>query len=426
MRPACCVRTVDHVGASLAGKQAWPVRRTLAAGVSLLLIVSSLLAAARLNDVLQLDPGPHEFNVAAWVTRNFPSKWLFLTGEAIRGRPPQALQDETTQRFFELTGAIEEVERSLSEARQRGLQPDEDSAKMLAALREERDTIENQVEATLEARVSTAAERAGLTRTVIDIVWPPVDFEFTDSPRTLVTSRRDRIQVVDTDLLRAGLAPSEIDAIEEETASQRNVSALAFSTSGVGAYPTLVGFSADYPSTLETIAHEWVHNYLFFYPLGFNYYDSDDLRALNETVANIVGRELAAAVMEVWPLQTNGGDAPPQDEMTRDLDPDIGAELRSLRGEVDVILAEGRIADAERLMEERRRDFAERGYYIRKLNQAYFAFTNLYAGETGSPAATNPIGLKIDELRGRSASLRDFVEKVSDVTSVEELDRLLR
>jgi hypothetical protein len=417
---------VDHVGASLAGKQAWPVRRTLAAGVSLLLIVSSLLAAARLNDVLQLDPGPHEFNVAAWVTRNFPSKWLFLTGEAIRGRPPQALQDETTQRFFELTGAIEEVERSLSEARQRGLQPDEDSAKMLAALREERDTIENQVEATLEARVSTAAERAGLTRTVIDIVWPPVDFEFTDSPRTLVTSRRDRIQVVDTDLLRAGLAPSEIDAIEEETASQRNVSALAFSTSGVGAYPTLVGFSADYPSTLETIAHEWVHNYLFFYPLGFNYYDSDDLRALNETVANIVGRELAAAVMEVWPLQTNGGDAPPQDEMTRDLDPDIGAELRSLRGEVDVILAEGRIADAERLMEERRRDFAERGYYIRKLNQAYFAFTNLYAGETGSPAATNPIGLKIDELRGRSASLRDFVEKVSDVTSVEELDRLLR
>jgi hypothetical protein len=413
------------VGISLAGKQAWPVRRTLAAGVSLLLIVASLLAAARLNDLLQLDAEPHEFNVAAWVTRNFPSKWLFLTGQAIRGRPPQALQDATIQRFFELTGDIDEVERSVNEARQRGLPPDEDSAAMLAALRKERGTIENQVEATLEARVSAAAEHAGLTRTLIDVVWPPVDFEFTDSPRTLVTSRRDRIQVLDTDLLRVGLSPSEIDAIEDETATRENVSALAFPTSGVGAYPTLVGFSADYPSTLETIAHEWVHNYLFFYPLGFNYYDSDDLRALNETVANIVGRELAGVVMEVWPLP-NAEDAPPQGDMTRDMDLDIGAELRSLRSEVDAILAEGRVADAERLMEERRRQFAERGYYIRKLNQAYFAFTNLYAGETGSPSATNPIGLKIDELRLRSPSLRDFVEAVSGVTSVEELDRLLR
>jgi hypothetical protein len=423
--PAGCVRTVDRVGISLAGKQAWPVRRTLAAGVSLLLIVASLLAAARLNDLLQLDAEPHEFNVAAWVTRNFPSKWLFLTGQAIRGRPPQALQDATIQRFFELTGDIDEVERSVNEARQRGLPPDEDSAAMLAALRKERGTIENQVEATLEARVSAAAEHAGLTRTLIDVVWPPVDFEFTDSPRTLVTSRRDRIQVLDTDLLRVGLSPSEIDAIEDETATRENVSALAFPTSGVGAYPTLVGFSADYPSTLETIAHEWVHNYLFFYPLGFNYYDSDDLRALNETVANIVGRELAGVVMEVWPLP-NAEDAPPQGDMTRDMDLDIGAELRSLRSEVDAILAEGRVADAERLMEERRRQFAERGYYIRKLNQAYFAFTNLYAGETGSPSATNPIGLKIDELRLRSPSLRDFVEAVSGVTSVEELDRLLR
>jgi hypothetical protein len=168
-----------------------------------------------------------------------------------------------------------------------------------------------------------------------------------------------------------------------------------------------------------------VHNYLFFYPLGFNYYDSDDLRALNETVANIVGRELAAVVMEIWPLQTNGGDAP-QDDMARDMDLDIGAELRSLRGEVDAILAEGRVADAERLMEERRRQLAERGYYIRKLNQAYFAFTNLYAGETGSPSATNPIGPKVDALRARSASLREFVETVSGVTSVAELNRLLR
>ena len=36
-------------------------------------------------------------------------------------------------------------------------------------------------------------------------------------------------------------------------------------------------------------------------------------------------------------------------------------------------------------MEQRRQEFAARGYYFRKLNQAYFAFTNLYAGAGGRP-----------------------------------------
>jgi hypothetical protein len=76
-------------------------------------------------------------------------------------------------------------------------------------------------------------------------------------------------------------------------------------------------------------------------------------------------------------------------------------------------------------MEQRRQDFAAQGYYFRKLNQAYFAFTNLYAGEAGDPSATNPIGPKVDELRRRSASLDEFIERISGVTSVADLDRQL-
>jgi len=76
-------------------------------------------------------------------------------------------------------------------------------------------------------------------------------------------------------------------------------------------------------------------------------------------------------------------------------------------------------------MEAKRRELVDAGYTIRKLNQAYFAFTNLYAGESGSPAAVNPIGPKVDLLRRQSASLGEFLERVGGVTSVEDLDRLL-
>ena len=77
-------------------------------------------------------------------------------------------------------------------------------------------------------------------------------------------------------------------------------------------------------------------------------------------------------------------------------------------------------------MEERRQELADAGYFIRKINQAYFAYLNLYAGEDGSAAATNPIGPKIDELRQRTGTLRQFVDVIGDVTSVEELDAALQ
>jgi hypothetical protein len=92
---------------------------------------------------------------------------------------------------------------------------------------------------------------------------------------------------------------------------------------------------------------------------------------------------------------------------------------------VDTLLAAGKIDEAEALMETRRQELAAQGYYIRKINQAYFAYLNLYAGEAGSPAAVNPIGPKVDELRKRTGSLERFVQVVGNVTSVPELDEAL-
>ena len=97
--------------------------------------------------------------------------------------------------------------------------------------------------------------------------------------------------------------------------------------------------------------------------------------------------------------------------------------MRALRLEVDDLLAAGRVDEAEALMEQKRLFFAENGVYIRKINQAYFAFHGSYADSAGS---IDPIGPKLQELRERSDSLESFIETARDFTSAADLDEALR
>jgi hypothetical protein len=354
-----------------------------------------------------------------------PQKWLFLLGEFLRGAPPRESQDAHLQRFFVLNREIEARQGTISDLEQRGEAVSAQAQTTLQRRVSERDRIENQVEATLEARITDAAVDLGLTRTFLGIVWPPIDFEFTDAPHTLVTSPRDRIELRSSNLLREDLTIAELEAIEARTQAGEGVSALAFPIGGVGAYPAIVDYPSSYRAALLIAAHEWTHHYLFFRPLGRRYNASNDLRTINETVADLVGNELANAVISRWPLPE--APAPASAPQTSANAPaiDIGAELRSLREEVDALLAAGEIEAAETLMEEKRRELVDAGYAIRKLNQAYFAFANLYAGESGSPGAVNPIGPKVDLLRRQSTSLSEFLDRVGGVTSAGDLDRLL-
>ena len=399
-------------------------RRAWAAVLVCLLVTASLIGSLRMHRDLGLKPGPNEYNIGAWEIRHAPQKWLFLLGEFFRGAPPIESQDAHLRRFFQLSREVSQLQTQLSDLEQRGETLPPGSFSALQAKLDERDRIENQVEATLEARITSVAGGLGLTRSFLDIVWPPVDFEFTEAPHTLVTSPRDRIELRSSDLLREDLTIAELEAIEADTQAAENVSALAFPVGGVGAYPAIIDYPTDYRGALLIAAHEWTHHYLFFRPLGLRYNASTDLRTINETVADLVGNELANAVMQHWPLPDAASGSQPagsSDAPTIDL----GAELRGLRAEVEALLAAGEIDAAEVLMEQKRQQLADAGYAIRKLNQAYFAFTNLYAGEAGSIAAVNPIGPKVDQLRRQSESLREFIERVSAVTSVADLDRLL-
>lgn len=86
------------------------------------------------------------------------------------------------------------------------------------------------------------------------------------------------------------------------------------------------------------------------------------------------------------------------------------------------MLAAGQIEAAEAYMEARRGVLVERGYSIRKLNQAYFAFHGSYAVGTG---ATDPIGGKLRALRLRTDSLTRFMQIVARFDAAADLDAAL-
>jgi hypothetical protein len=73
-------------------------------------------------------------------------------------------------------------------------------------------------------------------------------------------------------------------------------------------------------------------------------------------------------------------------------------------------------------MEERRRFFLSKGYVIRKLNQAYFAFYGSYAD---SPISVDPIGRDLHKLRRQVPTLKEFISVASRLTSYEDLKKLI-
>ena len=75
-------------------------------------------------------------------------------------------------------------------------------------------------------------------------------------------------------------------------------------------------------------------------------------------------------------------------------------------------------------MRQRRTVFADHGYLIRKLNQAYFAFNGAYADEPGA-AGEDPVGPAVRRLRDRSPSLRAFLDTMAPMTTFDELVRAL-
>lgn len=341
------------------------------------------------------------FDFLRWEVTTLPNKWLDALGAPVRHDPSS---EDALRRYFALADRDGEEGRAL----------------------------ENEVEAVIEGRVDAVLRELGAGWPLSPLgVWPPVDAELAGSPRVLVISPRDRIARIESDTLRPDLTVEEAVAIERRIEQRHeDRSALVVGTGGLSLYPAVVSNRDSYAETVETVAHEWVHHYLSIYPLGRDYFRSDDVRTINETVADLVGSEVARLVLTRWPLEPLATPAAtptpaPTPAPSATLAPprlDFDATMRDLRVEVDALLAAGRIEDAERRMEEVRQRLNDAGYRIRRINQAYFAWYGTYAARGDS---VDPLGNQLRDLRERSGSVARFLEVVRAATTRDDVATLV-
>ncbi len=300
----------------------------------------------------------------------------------------------------------------------------------VAALRAEEKARQMLAEAILEEQIACTLADEGFG--VLGQEFPPIGAHFTPLPLLLVVSPRDHIESILSPYLRHGLDTARREAIEEQVdTTSFDVSSLVTGIGGLSAYPAMLLESSSLNWIAEVAAHEWTHHYLTPRPLGWNYDAAPQTRTINETVASIVGKEVGRQmVARYYPelLPPEPEPAPEEPEETPPLEPpefDFRAEMRETRIQVDELLAQGKIEEAETYMEERRQEFVAHGYYIRKLNQAYFAFHGAYADEPGA-AGDDPIGPAVQELRARSPDLYTFVARIAPITTLAELEALLK
>ena len=110
--------------------------------------------------------------------------------------------------------------------------------------------------------------------------------------------------------------------------------------------------STDLAGLIETVAHEWIHNYLTFKPLGIRYEFSSELRTMNETTASIAGKEISRAVMQRFDSSIDNRRNPLYDTVAIDFYPglkyhnqpfDFQTEMYQTRLRVDELLSDGKI-----------------------------------------------------------------------------------
>jgi hypothetical protein len=290
--------------------------------------------------------------------------------------------------------------------------------------RSRRPELRNDAEAAMERAVSDAFVRVGVTRDQplplpSQHLFPPVLVALTTPPNVLVVAPRTELRVLESVVLNS----LDVAAQErlEASADSTGVASLVAPIGGLATYPAMV-LEEDQPErVLSSVAHEWLHQYLIFYPLGQAYWRSQQAREINETAADLVGQEVGHQVVTQLGLTTAGIPGPRGSQPRSDFD--FGAFMRESRRQTEQLLAVGQVEQAEAYMRRRRDELQQHGYTIRKLNQAYFALYGSY-GEGFAASPANPIPGLLRQARSKSPSLADFLTRIRVIQSLEDLRAL--
>jgi hypothetical protein len=400
-------------------------------------LLAALTAFLLLSTPGDAGPGPRTllagsrgFSLIQWEITAFPEKWLnYVKGFIGLGSDSATLEE--VEEFFAVGQDLRRAEDDLERAVTLGEGDIEDLHQALNGAEEEWARRRSSVEQTIEGLISSVVRDMRLTMKPLgikELQFPPVDIRFGDSPRVLILSPRNRIERQFAYLLETDISVLAIEELEDAFLARQDLSALVVPPGGLATYPAVISpfYSLDF--TLKTIAHEWSHHYLMFYPLGRSYFGSDGrMITVNETLAELIGKEVSREAYfrltgERLPeLPKNDGSQPPPSADDPDRF-DFNSEMRETRLRVDDLLAEGQVEEAETYMEERRQVFLANGYLVRKLNQAYFAFYGLYAA---SSASSSPVGNELEDLRTRFETLEEMVEAIRQVGSYESYSKVL-
>ncbi len=369
---------------------------------------------------------PYEFDYIAWTATALQQK----SGQSrlqIPLRITQESQRLAVLRYFELTRQLE-ITRAQIEVVFADPKVKDPSVAAADLITKQKDlehalkTLAPIAEPILQEQVTEVLRDFGID--FIGQAFPPVLFHSSPLPKALIVSPRGVIRQEVNISLFSDLSMEEMIKLENNVAKYMNASVLIVDVGGIGVYPTMVQRSSDLRWTLDTIAHEWTHNYLTLRPLGLNYETSPELRTMNETTASIVGTEVSAEVIKrFYPelaakSEATAGHvlmAPSQQAF------DFRYEMHLTRITVDKLLAQGKVEEAEKYMEERRIVFVQNGYMIRKLNQAYFAFHGAYADIPGGAAGEDPVGPAVRALRSQCGSLGVFLKQIARMNSFDQL-----
>ncbi len=384
---------------------------------------------------------PVEFDYVGWMLDALALK----DAQAALDAPsylPVSQQTEVVRYYLSLVGQIGSLEADIQTiySNPNIENPEEQTAqerKVLDTLQNAQQKMQPIVELILQQQVSDVLAENGLTAAGQPV--PPVLYHVTDLPLALIVSPRTVIRQDANISLLPDLSLEEQIQMEDEVASSLDVSSLVVNVGGVGVYPPMVISSTNLPYLVETIAHEWTHNFLTLRPLGISYDASPALRTINETTAEIVGEEIGRAVLKRYypdlapppppppaPTPAPGAAPTPTPVPTPSSEPppfDFQSEMHETRVTVDQMLEQGKVQAAESYMEQRRQFFWEHGYHIRKLNQAYFAFYGAYAAAPRGAAGSNPVGPAVRALREQSSSLAQFLNRISWMASFETLQK---
>jgi len=372
---------------------------------------------AHLNSIVK----PYRFSIAWWESKAIPhevNQWLFGRQEKIDDEIGMVIEYFTyTERIKTLKTEIEAANAGDGESDLASLEAE------LNWLQERKMALEDTVARIIEKQIREALTEQGIFNPILEVRvrFPPVNFKLGKPPYSLVISPRERIESIREITLKSNLILEEMEDIEARV-DKLGVSSLVVGLGGLATYPSLVASDSSLRFTINTVTEEWLHQYLVFKPLGFQYLldltglsRNYEIATMNETLASMVSKEIGSIVYEKYYSEYENGanqNQPPESEF------DFNREMREIRRTVDAYLADGEIELAEEFMEQKQQYLASMGYYIRKLNQAYFAYHGTYADR---PTSISPIGVELRKLRVQSASLKDFLNTVAVMTSRQDL-----